>query len=158
MFLFNIEMTLRQPGLHNLQRVQCSIYTVPHMFVASRTDRFLEVYKVWVHNEQAGKSKSYEKNAILHMYLASSSDTSLKVLSSNTDTGPPLWWFAGQGCLDCFDAGTSSRFPWLLTALFSSTSSSSVLLLVLGITNLIIHREAEKILLPTTSLHSNMLR
>lgn len=84
--------------------------------------------------EQVRKSKLYKKNAILHMYLPSSSDTSLKVLSSNTDREPPLRWFTGQGSLDCFGAGTWSRFPWLLIAFFTSSSSSVVLLLVLGIT------------------------
>lgn len=114
----------------------------------------LVVFDIRVHNEHASKSKSYENNAILHMYLPSSSDTSLKVLSSNTDRRPPLQWFTGQGSLDCFGVGTCRRFPWLPRSLFSSSPSSTVVLLVLGITNLIIHHEGEKDLLPTKSLHS----
>lgn len=133
--------------------VQCSIYTVYTHVCGIQNRRILVVSDIWVHNEQVRKSKSYEKNGILHMYLPSSSDTSLKVLSSNTDRGPPLRWFTGQGSLDCFGAATCSRFPWLPIVLFVSSSSCVALLLSVGD---YIYHEGEKILLPTTRHHSKM--
>lgn len=134
------------------------LYCTTHVCGIQGKQILVVVSDIWVHNEQARKSKSCEKKAILHVYLPSSSDTSLKVLSSNTDRRPPLRWFTVQGSLDCFGAGTCSSFPWLPIALFSSSSSSDVLLLVLGITNLIIHHEGEKILPPTPTFHSKILK
>lgn len=126
-------MMLISSWLHNLEMVQCSIYTVYTQVYGIQNKQILVVSDIWVHNERVRESKSYEKNAILHMYLPSSSDTSLNVLSSNTDRGPPLRWFTGHDSLDCFGAGTCSRFPWLPIAPLASSSSSVVLLLVLGI-------------------------
>lgn len=44
-------------------------------------------------------TEKWNKGGILHIYLPSSSDTSLKVLSSNTEKGSPLRWVLVWGAV-----------------------------------------------------------
>lgn len=78
-----------------------------------------------------GKDKAIQIRSILHIYLPcpsfipSLSDTSLKVLSSNTDRGSPLTWVLVWGALPCRAPLTTSVF------VVSSTVSPFFLLLLL---------------------------
>lgn len=57
---------------------------------------FQSEHTIWISNREV---KLIKKRGILHIYLPSSSDTSLKVLSSNTERGSPLTWVLVWGAL-----------------------------------------------------------